>query len=105
MHNGEIQPYSRCRIPSGVEPALSSSQLAAATHHQTADQGQLDSDTGRATQGADNDASDRTLNSPAHTHPPYRGQIKHSNKTEPPNHSSGSLDLASGIKISFCGVG
>lgn len=70
MQYSLIQPYLRCSIPSGAEPALSSSQPAPATHHQTTGREQPDGDTGMARQGADSDASEPTLSSPAPTHPP-----------------------------------
>ena len=75
MLNSYIQPYSRCSIPSAVEPALSSSQPAAATRHQTAGREPLGGDTGTARQGADSDASDLSPNNPAPTPPPCLKQI------------------------------
>jgi len=62
----------KCSIPRGVEPALSSSQPAATTHHQTAGREQLGGDTGMERQGAESDASDPTPNNPAPTRPPCR---------------------------------
>lgn len=63
--------YSRCSIPSGAEPALSSSRPAAATRRQTEDRGQLDGGTGTERWGANSEAFAQTLNSLAHTHRPW----------------------------------
>lgn len=74
--NQSNSAYVKCSIPSGVEPALSCSQWAAATHHQTADREQRGGDTGMVRLGADIYASDSTRSNPVPTgHPPCRNRI------------------------------
>lgn len=64
--------YLRCSIPTGAEPAPSSSPPAAATRHQTTDPAQLGDDIGTVRRGEDSDGGELALNDPAHTHHPYR---------------------------------